>query len=191
MPETDDLAGTEDAWYQQLRKQWKPNPVRLLLVAESAPAPGAAAADRRFFYAPTVSRHDNLFRAVVIALYGQRVLTGDDRAELLGRLRSDGVWLIDLSPFPVNHLSPGRRQRTLVEHAPARVRDIESLTPDGVVICHTLTYRALAPGLTAAGAPLLHERPIPFPLGNFQAAFVVSFRTAVAPLGLGPDITVA
>lgn len=177
------LAGTEDDWYNELRQQWKPVQLRLLLVAESAPDP--AAAERRFFYAPTVSRSDNLFRGVVLALYQEKVHAGDDRTALLMRLRADGVWLIDLAPYPVNHLPPGSRQQVLREHAPARVREILDLAPDGIVICHAPTYRALAPELRASGAPLLHDQPIPFPLGNFRNEFANAVRTAVAPLGLG------
>lgn len=57
----------EDAWYADLRRAWRPEAVRLLLVAESAPDPKSAT--RRFFYAPQLSQHDNLFRGVVEALY--------------------------------------------------------------------------------------------------------------------------
>lgn len=174
---------TEETWYQQLRLRWKPDQVRVLLVAESAPDPGAA--ERRFFYAPTVSRSDNLFRAVVLALYDEKVRAGDNRSEHLARLQRDGVWLIDLAPYPVNHLPSGERQRTLREHASERARDIQTISPDGIVICHSPTFRALAPRLAAVNAPLLHNEPIPFPLGNFRDAFVRAFRSAVAPLGFG------
>lgn len=37
----------EAPWYAELREQWKPDPVRVLLVAESDPDPGTT--DRRFF----------------------------------------------------------------------------------------------------------------------------------------------
>lgn len=177
------LADAEDAWYQHLRQQWKPRRVRLLLVAESAPDAGAADAERRFFYAPTVSRADNLFRGVVLALYGQKVSTGDDRTDLLTRLQDDGVWLIDLAPYPVNHFGGGARRSALRDSVPARVDEILHIAPAGIVICHTPSYRALAPALIAAGAPLLHDQPIPFPLGNFRTQFAEAVRDAVQPLG--------
>lgn len=177
------LATTEEPWYQELRLQWKPDRVRLLLIGESAPDPGAT--ERRFFYAPVISRNDNLFRGVVLALYNETVSAGDDRNGLLARLRADGVWLLDLAPYPVNHLASGERRRVLREHASERVRDILALAPDGVIICHGPTFGALAPELIAAGAPLLHHEPIPFPLGNWRGTFVAAVREAVTPLGLG------
>lgn len=158
--------------------------MRLLLIAESAPDPGAADADRRFFYAPTVSRSDNLFRGVVLALYDEKVKSGDDRAPLLTRLHDDGIWLIDLAPYPVNHLSATSRRKALLDHVPARVRDVLELAPDGIVICHAPTYRALAPSLHVANAPLLHHAPIPFPLGNHRRRFVTAVREAVSQLRL-------
>lgn len=179
-------ADTEDAWCQRLRRQWRPERVKLLLVGESAPDAGAGtgtaagAVQRRFFYAPTVNRADNLFRGVVLALYGEKVSAGDDRAPLLRRLLNDGVWLVDLVPFPVNHLSPSARSRALLKHAPARTQQILDIAPDGIIICHVPTFRALAPALVEAGATLLHREPIPFPLGNFRAQFAAAVREAIA-----------
>lgn len=43
--------------------------MRLLLIGESAPDPGSA--DLRFLYAPTLTAHGNLFRGVILALYGR------------------------------------------------------------------------------------------------------------------------
>lgn len=59
----------EEPWYAQLREAHRPDQIRLLLVGESAP--DSSASERRFFYAPILDRRDNLFRAVVEALYGQ------------------------------------------------------------------------------------------------------------------------
>jgi hypothetical protein len=84
-----------------LRDAWEPDSVRVLLVGESAPDPGNA--QRRFFYAPTLTRADNLFRAVVKPFYGQWPgRAGEAKAPWLERLRDDGVFLVDLVRFPVN-----------------------------------------------------------------------------------------
>lgn len=78
----------------------RPERVRVLLVGESAPDPGAA--ERRFFYAPVLDRRDNLFRGVVQAFYGRSPgSAGDLKGPWLDLLQEDGVFLIDLVPFPV------------------------------------------------------------------------------------------
>jgi hypothetical protein len=81
-------------WYGELRQRWRPNHVRLLLIAESAPADHGEESRRRFFYLDRLSRADNLFRGVVEALYGVTQL--DSRTEpktpWLERLRAVGVF---------------------------------------------------------------------------------------------------
>ena len=166
-------------WYDELRQQWKPDAVRVLLVGESAPDPGAT--ERRFFYAPTLDRRDNLFRGVVEAVYEPipRGSSGQPKRPWLERLRADGVYLVDLVPFPVDKLPPGERRRALREYVPTLVEQAQVLNPEGVIICHGPTFQALAPALRAAGLRLLHDKPLPFPLGNHRAAFVAGVRAAL------------
>ncbi len=171
---------SEAAWYDDLRKQWEPAAVRLLLVSESAPDPGAA--ERRFFYAPTLDRRDNLFRGVVEALYEPipRGSTGQPKRPWLERLRADGVYLVDLVPFPVDKLGSGDRRRARREHVPALVEQVRALHPAGVIVCHAPTFSDVAPALRVSGALLLHDDPLPFPLGNTRARFVAGVRSALA-----------
>jgi hypothetical protein len=173
----------EDAWYSHLRARWRPSKVRLLLVGESAPAATQPAEERRFFYAPILSRADNLFRGVVAALYSDTKLTaGQEKEPWLQRLMSDGVWLIDLVPYPVNKLSPGERRRALRDNVPRCLDTVADVRPAGVIVCHGPSFEALAPALMSAKQPLLHDARIPFPLGNHRAEFVRRFREAVGNL---------
>src|SRR4051812_39093038 len=97
-------------WYAELREAWKPAQVRVLLIGESAPDPGTS--ERRFFYAPTLDRRDNLYRGIVLGFYGTKPgHAGDDKGHWLERLRDDGVFLIDLVPFPVNKLTSAVRAK--------------------------------------------------------------------------------
>ena len=172
---------TESLWYSQLREQWRPARVRLLLIGESAPDSGTNPELRRFFYAPTLSRADNLFRGVVDAMYSASGLkVGTSKEPWLRRLQEDGVWLIDLVPYPVNKLGAGERRRALREHASDCVSRAIAIAPDGVIVCHAPSFDVLKGLLRAADVPLLHNQRIPFPLGNTRAAFVAGFRQAVA-----------
>jgi hypothetical protein len=47
---------SDTAWYDQLRDEYRPTRLALVLIGESPPDPGAGA--RRFFYAPELT-HDN------------------------------------------------------------------------------------------------------------------------------------
>ena len=167
--------------YKLLREGYRPSHVRLLLIGESAPAPGAG--DLRFFYGPTLDRRDNLFRGVVAALFDESPgHAGDAKAPWLARLQAEGVYLIDLVPFPVDKRSPSDRAQARRDHVGPCVTQARELAPDGIVVCHGPTFDVLAAPLRAAGMPLLHQDHIPFPLGNHRAAFVTKVRAALAAL---------
>jgi hypothetical protein len=169
----------EEPWYAQLRSQWKPNRVKLLMIAESPPADGGDVSGRRFFYADRIGP-DNLFRGVVEAMYGTSKvdLQRTGKRPWLERLRDDGFFLIDLAPYPVNALSTIERRRVLHEAVPGCVARASALDPEGVVLVKSDLYGMLARPLGAAGLPLLQDRPIAFPLGNTRADFVAGFNQA-------------
>jgi hypothetical protein len=171
-------------WYSELREAYRPDHVRVLLVGESAPDPGAG--ERRFFYAPLLDRRDNLYRGVVEAFYGSSPgRAGDAKAPWLNRLKQDGVFLIDLVPYPVNDLSSNKaeagrlRASARREHVDARMQTAQELRPHGIIVCHGPSFEVLAPPMRAAGLPLLHQEPIPFPLGNWRAKFITQVRQAL------------
>jgi hypothetical protein len=169
------------AWYAELREDHRPDDIQLLLIGESAPDPGLA--EPRFFYAPTLTAADNLFRGVVLALYDHRFPLGSaglSKAPWLDQLERDGVFLIDLVPYPVNSRRSGERAKARRDAVPDAVKLAKDLSPKGIIICHDPTFRAMAPSLLAADLPVLHDSPIPFPLGNKRAEFAAAVRTALS-----------
>lgn len=171
--------GDEDTWYSELREKYKPSKVDLLLIGESAPSSDESS--RRFFYAPVLTQHDNLFRGVVLAMYDHRFpqgSSGSSKVPWLTRLKSDGIFLIDLVPYPVNGLDSNLRAKARKDAVADTVDRIRSLDPEGIVICHGPSHRVLRGPLTEAGLPLLHETPLPFPLGNWREAFALGFSEA-------------
>ena len=167
-------------WYSKLREAHRPDSIRVLLIGESAPDPGKK--ERRFFYAPTLDRRDNLFRGVVDAFFGSSPgHAGDAKGPWLERLKAEGVFLIDLVPFPVDKLESGKAAERR-KHVPACVEQARALDPSGIIVCHTGCFKVLAAPLKAAGLPLLHEESIPFPLGNHRARFVAEVRKSLARL---------
>jgi hypothetical protein len=175
-------AGGDDSfltWYDELREAYHPDPLRVLLIAESPPDSGDGA--RRFFYSPRLS-HDNLYRGVAEALYGAR---GDidlrDKRAVLAHLQQDGFWLVDAVAEPVNKLRSGARRAAVRASVPDLVSHVVELAPErGVVICHGGVYDEAAAALRRAGVNVLHDERLPFPLGNWRAQFVEGLRSAIA-----------
>jgi hypothetical protein len=167
------------AWYEQLRQQHRPDRLEVLLVGESPPDPGAGG--RRFFYAPTL-QIDNLYRGVTRALYGDHAgVDLTDKPAVLRRLQADGFWLIDAVDQPINQLPPGPRRAAITAAVPQLVARCQELAPRrGVIICHRVVYTLAAPSLAAAGVRVLHDQPLPFPLGNWRAEFIAGLRRALA-----------
>jgi hypothetical protein len=136
---TEDGTGVT-VWYEQLRDQYRPDRLEVLLIGESPPDPGAGG--RRFFYAPTL-QIDNLYRGIAQGLYGDHPdVDSTDKPAVLQRLQADGFWLIDATDQPVNHLPPGPRRAAITAAVPQLVARCRDLAPRrGVVICHRVVYQ--------------------------------------------------
>lgn len=174
----------EDGWYAELRAQYQPEHVRLLLIGESAPTDHGGTRPRNFFYADHPG-YDNLYRGVVQALYDLRGLKkrSHDKRPWLRRLQADGIFLIDLVPYPVNDVrSKTQRKAILRENVPGCIERAAVLDPDGILLCSGDVFDALSTPLREAGLPLLHTSPLSFPLGNVRDQFVAGFLEAYARL---------
>lgn len=94
------------AWYDSLREEYRPDRVRLLLIAESPPDPHQG--DGRFFYAPDL-KVDNLYRSVALALYGHDPTFNErDKPAVLQRMKRDGVSSLPTRSGPPALLGAGR-----------------------------------------------------------------------------------
>lgn len=164
--------------YERLREQYRPQRLRVLLIAESPPDPGSG--HLRFFYAPRLAI-DNLYRSVALAIYGESVRPLlADKPRVLRRLTADGFWLIDAVDTPVNKLRPSERAVAIRKSLPDLLERCRVLAPErGVITCKKNIYDEVAPTLRAAGVAVLNTRPLPFPLGNTREDFVRGFHEAL------------
>jgi hypothetical protein len=178
---------SEDPWYAERRARWKPDAVRLLLVAESAPDDGGDIANRRFFYDDNLTGKDGLFREVVRALYDNPVLVSGLSAKKpwLEKLKADGVFLIDLAAVPVNDFRIADREAALARNISQTVLLAGDLSPGGIVLVKQNVFDLLERPMRVAGLPLLHDAMIPFPGSGQQKRFRERFADALARLDSG------
>jgi hypothetical protein len=80
---------TDSAWYDELREKYRPARLRVLLIGESPPDRGDGA--RRFFYAPTLAKHDKLYRRAFKAPYEDEGMNVRDKPSTLARLRDGAI----------------------------------------------------------------------------------------------------
>jgi hypothetical protein len=102
------------------------------------------------------------------------------KAVILDRLKTDGFWLIDAVEHPVNKLPSRARRQAIADAVPTLVRRCQELAPErGVIVCHSVVYKHAVPALRAGGVCVLHDQPLPFPLGNWRSRFVSGVREAL------------
>lgn len=160
------------------REQYKPDPVRCLLIAEALPD-----SLDRFFYYPDVRRADYLFLGVMQVLYPglkEEFLAARRpsalKEVLLRRFQADGFFLLDLLDEPLRR-SYGLLQRAVPELL-SRVGAIANpQTP--IVLIKATTFEVAYGPLKAAGYQRIYNRPIPFPSQGWQLRFYELFRGAL------------
>ena len=149
----------------QAAERYRPDRIRLLLIAEAPPAD-----PNRYFYFPEVNAHDSLFRYVIRSLLGVDP-TRENKPELLARLQQQGIFLIDLKPDPVDSTS-------LDSYVPELVHRVQGLNPERIVLIKATVYDAAYAALAAAGLPVSSVR-VPFPGSGQQTNFSRAFANAV------------
>jgi hypothetical protein len=163
----------DTSWYDKLRNEYRPKVISILLIGESPPDPDSG--NLRFFYSSELT-YDNLYRGVAKAAYGDDIDI-DDKVRILSQLKRDGFWLIDAVDQPVNKLKSSDRQAIITSSLPELLRKCLSCAPQkGAIICHGLVYELVASELRKSGIRVLHDNPLPFPLGNWRKRFTSGFR---------------
>ncbi|MHB9058121.1 MAG: hypothetical protein ACYC53_04815 [Bacillota bacterium] len=173
------------SWYEDLRNKYKPDGrIRIVFLAESPPQSDDD--KRRFFYSPVLSQPDNLFRGIMLALLGaERQRLAGRKTLFLDLFRNSGFWLLDSTDEPLNTLRGGDRNAAIRAAIPSLIAQLLSANPKlGVIICSSRVFGIVSDDLQRAGVRVLHDRPIPFPLGNARSAFSTRVRGVLAGVGV-------
>ncbi len=164
-PDVDVDLGAASERRRAAARRYRPDEVRLLLVADSPPR-----ALDRYFYFEDVATQDSLFRYVVRAVLG---VEPDRRlkASHLQSLRDAGVYVIDLRPEP----DDSRRSGSFV---PDLIATVRALDPACVILIKATVYDAAYRSLNEAGVPVAPHR-IPFPGSGRQTEFMEAMADAL------------
>lgn len=154
---------------QRAARRYKPDEVKLLLVAESPPR-GKPGESERYFYFENVAKHDSLFLSIAKELLKTDPQRSAKR-QLLRELQKRGVFLVDLKPDPTD-------PRPLPTHVPQLIRTCKRLQPQKIILIKVDVYDAAYADLAQAGLPVVNER-IPFPGSGRQTEFRNQFGRAL------------
>lgn len=159
-------------------RKYRPDPVRILFMAESPPA----AADRHFYF-EDVPRADGLWVSTMRALYGeafgQTARERPRKGEWLSRFQEDGFWMLEALPDPVDKKKKETQIRENADAAQSAVRDAD---PQHVILIAAPVYKVLADPLREAGFSLPQTQAVPFPGRGQQGKFQTAMEAALAAI---------
>ena len=166
--------------FAALARSYLPSRVRVLFVAESAPARNKRGRDSFFFLPeddPKTQDRSVLFweMAKVLELAEVGSATAVSKQRLLAEFSGRGLWLLDSAKCAVNGLDEGRRRNSVLTRCSAMWlrHELEALQPERVVLIKTNIFRVLRPLLEdwGWGARILNQRSIPHPGHGHQKEF--------------------
>jgi hypothetical protein len=154
--------------YKAARDKYRPSSIDVLWIAESPPAGGG------YFYFEVTSGRNHLFRETMKALgwwpLDFPMHAGLDKSPYLKRFQEGRHFLIDLSPTPVNKLSPTERHAELRRNIIHISEEIETLRPAKILLIKRNVFDILSPLLQSSKLTLNREF-IPFPSHGWQAEY--------------------
>jgi hypothetical protein len=150
---------------QRAAEKYKPDEIRILLVAEAPPT-----ANDRYFYFEDVASHDWLFLGVVEVLLNYKSGRLEKQA-CLKKLQEIGIFLIDLKLDPVD----GSPLQAYVPNLVARCRELAS---EKIILIKATVYDAAYIPLKSAGLPVVNKR-VYFPSTGRQSEFREQFADAL------------
>lgn len=162
----------------QARQKFKPQKIKCLLIAESAPDVNS----ERFFYFEKHFKHgDTLFMETMKALFPVEGVTGshykENKSTYLRKFQQAGFYLEDASsiPFPKKSKASFKKRTLQVELSVLLPKLKSIITPKTPIILIAYTvYEVCFAKLKAGGYNVLNKEPIPFPISNQE-----KFRTGL------------
>jgi hypothetical protein len=145
------------------RDKWKPESVKILLVAESPPVSGG------YFYYEEATGKGGLFVETMQALKlipeKQGLPRGFSKKALLEMFKSYGFFMIDVSYFPLDGMKPLERRLAIKNELPRFVEELKRLDPENIIIVKKSIYRAVRSAIENAGFGnrILNQKALPFP----------------------------
>jgi hypothetical protein len=158
---------------EALRRKYRPEKVRLLLIGEAPPASG------RFFY----QQDSGLYRAIREAFLAIEPSITDE--SFLSVFQESGCYLIDLCPRPVDHLDARSRRAACVANEASLCKTIGSLQPRAIVTLLRSIRGNVARAVSCAGwQGSLLELPYPGRWRRHREIFVDALVPQLKAIGM-------
>lgn len=165
------------------RAKYKPEFIKLLLIAEAPPEE-----TKRFFYYERVENNDWLYLAVVKALcmcedYNVKKIRSNKK-KILQYLQQDGIFLMDLSPVPLKWAVTAELHK---KDFMQRLENEKAICKDAtdIILIKANVYDCLYHDLIEKGYKVQNQR-IPFPASGQQQNFAEKMKKALEEINYSP-----
>jgi hypothetical protein len=175
--------------YDDTRRQFKPEHIKLLLIAESPPPAPEVQSSRQFYYTDRIRKDDRLFINTIRALYPEAATMREaeleqGKAAWLRRFQADGFYMIEaLQESQEHEVTKERRQMRIRDAVPKLIERVRVIVqPDTkIILIKSNVYDVACEPLRQAGFNVLNTGIVDYP-GRFNQR---SYREKLAKLVAG------
>ena len=161
--------------YDEIRKRYKPQHVKMLLIAESPPPAATINSSRHFYRTGTVYPEDRLFINTIRALYPETLDISQaelqaQKEDWLRKFQADGWYMIEVLEESQKHeVTKQQRQERIRSALPKLIERVAQLTkPDTkIILIKSNVFDVAAGPLREAGFTVLNKELVDYP-GRFN-----------------------
>ena len=161
--------------YEKIRQNYKPDHIKVLLIAESPPPPAEVQSSRQFYYHDRIRTADRLFVNTIKALYKEAEALTEAQIEAnketwLKRFQADGFYMIEALDESQPHEATKReRQEKIRTNLPLLLEKVRSLAhaDTRIILIKSNVFDVAAQPLRDAGFTVLNTELVDYP-GQFN-----------------------
>lgn len=157
--------------YDEIRRQYRPHHIKMLLIAESPPPPAQIQSSRQFYYTDRIRKDDRLFVNTIRALYPETIDTPEKELEQekerwLKRFQNDGWYMIEALEISQEHeVTKQQRQDRIRASLPGLIERVHKLAnlDTKIILIKSNVFDIAAEPLRKAGFRVLNTELVDYP----------------------------
>lgn len=165
--------------YDDVRQHYRPDHIKMLLIAESPPPAPEIQSSRQFYYTDRIRKDDRLFTNTIRALYPETAELPEPELEAnkqqwLKRFRDDGWYMIEaLEDSQEHEVTKKDRQARIHQALPRLLERVRELAePDTkIILIKSNVFAVATEPLRQAGFTVLNTELVDYPGRYNQRAY--------------------
>ena len=174
--------------YDDIRQKYRPETVKILLIAESPPPAPEVQSSRQFYYTDRIRQDDRLYTNTMRALFAEAAdLTEpeleQDKEKWLRKFQADGYYMIEaLEESQVHEVTKKQRQQLIAAAAPRLIERVHQIASPKtkIILIKSNVYEMAAGPLRQAGFNVLNTELLDYPGRYNQRAYKQKLSKLIA-----------